>query len=264
MRVNDRRWAYATAAILVIGVLLTTAADTSAQRGGNQVQGPAMENPPIDLTGYWVSVVTEGWRHRMVVPRKGDYESTVMTPAAREIADAWDPEADEAAGEECRYYGAGGVMRIPGRLHITWEDENTLRIDTDAGTQTRLIHFDDSMQPPSENSWQGFSRGEWIRASGGREPGSEPAGRLQVVTDNMRMGYLRRNGVPYSDQTVMTEYLFSFSEPSVAGFPPDEWLVLTAFYDDPLYMNRRFMQSTHYKKEADDSGWNPTPCSAYE
>ncbi len=248
---------------LVIGLLLTVPTDVLAQRGGPP-PGPAMEDPPIDITGTWVSVVTEGWRHRMVVPSKGDYESTAMTPAAREIADAWDPDDDLAAGEECRYYGAGGVMRIPGRLNITWEDENTLRIDTDAGTQTRLLHFDDSMAAPDDDSWQGFSRAEWLRARGGREPGSVPAGRLRVVTDHMRMGYLRRNGVPYSNQTEMTEFLFTFDEPSVAGFDPDSWLVLTAFYEDPLYLTRRYMQSTHYKKEPDDSNWNPTPCSAYE
>ncbi len=248
---------------LLVALLLIVPADAFAQRGRGP-QGPARDIAPIDVTGYWVSVVTEGWRHRMVVASKGDYESTAMTPAAQEIADAWDPDADAAAGEECRYYGAGGVMRIPGRLHITWEDENTLRIDTDAGTQTRMLHFDTSVEPPNENSWQGFSRSEWTRAGGGREPESQAAGRLKVVTDQMRMGYLRRNGVPYSDQTEMTEYLFSFDEPAIAGFDADSWLVLTAFYEDPLYLTRRYMQSTHYKKEPNGARWNPTPCSAYE
>ncbi len=218
----------------------------------------ASVDPPLDLTGYWVSVVTEGWRHRMVVPERGDYESTAMTPAAIAVADAWDPAADEAAGEECRWYGAGGVMRIPGRLHITWEDADTLRIDTDAGSQTRLFHFDPSVEPPEEPAWQGHSVAEWIRAEGGREPNSVPSGRLKVVTDHLRMGYIRRNGVPYSDQTVMTEYFFAFDEPN-----GDRWLILTTFYDDPVYMTRRFMESTHFKQEADEGGWNPTPCSAY-
>jgi hypothetical protein len=211
------------------------------------------------MTGYWVSVVTEGWRHRMVVPRKGDYESTAMTPAAREIADAWDPAADEAAGEECRYYGAGGVMRIPGRLHITWRDPNTLQVDTDAGTQTRLFHFDRTVEPPAEHTWQGHSVASWSRADGGREPGSEPGGQLTVVTDHVRMGYIRRNGVPYSDQLVMTEYFNVFDEPN-----GDTWLIATQVYEDPAYMSRRYQQSTHFKKEADGSRWNPTPCSAYK
>ena len=221
-------------------------------------QDAANSNPPLDLTGYWVSVVTEGWRMRMVIPEKGDYESTAMTPAAREIADSWDPALDTASGEECRWYGAGGVVRIPGRLHITWEDENILRVDTEAGSQTRLFHFDpSSIDPSSEHSWQGVSKAEWLLADGGREPGSSSGGRLVVSTDQLRMGYIRRNGVPYSDQTELTESYYSFTEPN-----GDSWLIITTFYDDPIFMTRQFVESTHFKK-VDGSVWNPTECSAY-
>src|SRR4029078_1714222 len=98
----------------------------------------------VDLTGYWVSVVTEDWRWRMATPPKGDYQSLPLTAAARRVADAWDPAKDEAAGEQCKPFGAGNIIRQPGRLHITWENDNTLRIDFDAGTQTRLLHFSGS------------------------------------------------------------------------------------------------------------------------
>ena len=260
MNCRTFKWSHAAVFAVMIGLLLTVPADLLAQfgRGNQEPEGPASANPPIDLTGYWVSIVTEGWRHRMVVPRKGDYESTVMTPAAREIADAWDPATDEAAGEECRWYGAGGLMRVPGRLHITWEDEDVLRIDTDAGSQTRLFHFEPLAEPPTEPTWQGHSVASWSRNEGGREFNSLPGGQLTVVTDHLRMGYIRRNGVPYSEETVMTEHYNVFNEPN-----GDTWLILTTFYNDPVYMTRRFMESTHFKREADSSGWNPTECSAY-
>ena len=103
---------------------------------------------PIDLTGYWVSIVTEDWRYRMVTPPKGDYASVPITPEAKKVADAWDPAKDEAAGEQCRSYGAPAIMRVPGRLHITWDDDNTLHMDTDAGKQTRLFHFDPKAPRP--------------------------------------------------------------------------------------------------------------------
>src|SRR5260370_19342666 len=103
--------------------------------------GNAKEAAPVDFTGYWVSVVTEDWRWRMVTPPKGDFASIPLTDEGRKIGNAWDPAKDEAAGEQCKSYGAPAVMRIPGRLHITWADENTLQIDTDQGTQTRLLHF---------------------------------------------------------------------------------------------------------------------------
>src|SRR5580700_10529439 len=70
---------------------------------------------PVDLTGYWVSIVTEDWRYRMVTPAKGDYASVPLNAEARKIADAWDPAKDEAAGEACKSYGAAGLMRVPGR-----------------------------------------------------------------------------------------------------------------------------------------------------
>src|SRR5262245_35213504 len=96
----------------------------------------------IDLTGYWVSVVTEDWLYRMVTPAKGDYTSVPLNPAGRKVADAWDPGKDEAEGNQCKAYGAPAVMRIPGRLRVSWQDDSTLKIETDAGKQTRLFHFD--------------------------------------------------------------------------------------------------------------------------
>jgi hypothetical protein len=73
-----------------------------AQRGGFP---PAPQPPrlaaPIDLTGYWVSLVTEDWRYRVATPPKGDYNSVPLNPAGRKAADAWDPARDEAAGEQC-------------------------------------------------------------------------------------------------------------------------------------------------------------------
>src|SRR5580700_7102513 len=96
---------------------------------------------PVDFTGYWVSVVSEDWRWRMVTPIKGDFASIPLNAEARQIGNAWDPAKDTAAGEQCKSYGAPALMRIPGRLHITWADDNTLKVETDAGTQTRLFQF---------------------------------------------------------------------------------------------------------------------------
>src|SRR5256885_1507370 len=111
----------------------------SAQ-GGNATRS-ARDAAPVDFTGYWVSYVTENWRYRMVTPAKGEYRRIPASPAAVPLINAWDPAADERAGNQCRSYGAGNIMSVPGRLHITWQDADTLRIDSDAGTQTRLFHF---------------------------------------------------------------------------------------------------------------------------
>jgi hypothetical protein len=133
-------------------------------RGGGGRGGPpatAEASAPLDLTGYWVSLVTEDWRFRMVTPAKGDYASVPISPAGRTLADQWDPDKDTAAGLQCKSYGAAGLMRVPTRLHITWADENTLKVETDAGTQTRLLHFGTPTPPAGDAGLQGFSLASW-------------------------------------------------------------------------------------------------------
>ena len=88
----------------------------------------------------------------MITPRKGDYQPVPMTPEARKVADAWDPAADEAAGNQCKAYGAAALMRLAARFHITWQDDNTLRVDSDYGTQTRLLHFNPAQSSQGERT----------------------------------------------------------------------------------------------------------------
>jgi hypothetical protein len=79
----------------------------------------AKEAAPEDITGYWVSVVTEDWRWRMLTPAKGDKTSVPLNPEGVKFANAWDAAKDEAEHEQCKAYGAPGLMRLPTRLHIT-------------------------------------------------------------------------------------------------------------------------------------------------
>jgi hypothetical protein len=257
------------AALLPVVALLRSPLDARAPLAAPaaaQDRDPAPATPrasaPIDLTGYWVSVVTEDWRYRMVTPAKGDYQAVPMTPEARKAADAWDPEADQAAGNGCRSYGAPAIMRVPGRTHITWQDEKTLRVEIDAGTQTRLLRFEAT--PAGGPSWQGDSLAQWerpgARGGGGRGgPGEAPpkAGSLKVVTKNLRAGYLRKNGVPYSENAALTEYFDLAPQPNGADV-----LAVTAIVDDPKYLTQSFVVSSHFRRQPDARGWDPTPCSA--
>ena len=229
-----------------------------AQRGGQPPSAAARAMAPVDLTGYWVSIVTEDWRWRMMTPAKGDYASVPLNAEGTRVAGTWDPAKDEAAGEQCRSYGAPAIMRVPGRLHITWQDDNTLRIDTDAGTQTRTFQFGRPQPPAGEPTWQGHSVALWELGGGGRR-GAAPilAGSLKVVTTGLRPGYLRKNGVPYSANTILTEYYRATHEDT-----GDSWLIVTTVVEDPRYLNGRFFTSSHFKKLPDASGWKPTPCAA--
>jgi hypothetical protein len=244
--------------LAVFAVFASFAVLASAQRGGAQRPSASPRViAPYDFTGYWVSVVTEDWRWRMITPAKGDYASVPLNRAAERVADAWDPAKDEAAGEECRSYGAPAIMRVPGRLHITWQDDATLRVETDAGTQTRLFNFG-AAPAQQAATWQGRSVALWEPGGGGRR-GAAPAlgGSLKVVTTGLRPGYLRKNGVPYSANTILTEYFTGTHEDN-----GDAWLIVTTVVQDPEYLTGRFFTSSHFKKLRDASGWNPTRCAA--
>ncbi len=217
--------------------------------------GPAKAAAPIDMTGYWVSIITEDWRERMVAPAKGDFESIPLNQEAARVANTWDPAADAAAGNQCKSYAAPALLRLPGRIHIIWQDDDTLRIDTEAGTQTRLLHFRASANNGSERTWQGESLAQWQPAGGGR--GQPPtSGSLKVLTTKLRAGYLRKNGVPYSENAVLTEYFDIVRQRN-----GDQLLVLTAVVDDPQYLSRPYFVSSQFRKQVDASGWEPTPCS---
>lgn len=245
---------------------LTTAAAFAQPPPGFQPppQLSPRESAQVDITGYWVALVTEDWLWRMVTAPKGDVTSIPVNPRGRQVANEWDMEKDNAAGEQCRAYGAAGLMRLPLRLHITWQDDNTLRIESDAGEQTRMLQFKPGA-PPSESSWQGNSVAAWTRAVGGfdmraifGDPKDRPQGpikaSLKVMTDHLRPGYLRKNGVPYSEQTQLTEFF------STVKAGENEYLTLLSVVNDPVYLNGAFVTSSQFKKESDDSNWAPTPC----
>jgi hypothetical protein len=153
-------------------------------------------------------------------------------------------------------------MRVPGRIHIHWENDDTLRIDTDSGTQTRLLHFGGAPPSTEQPTWQGYSEADWegLRPTPffmqGHDTGP-PEGFLKVITTHMRPGYLRKNGVPYSAGAALEEYFDTFKE-----LNGDQWLVVTTIVADPTYLFQPFITSTHFKKLPSDSGWDPTECQA--
>jgi len=262
------------ALLAMSSVLQMKAPAARAQQGGQAPAGPPRTGKsvaPIDITGYWVSQIVDEWRFR-VAPIKGDIPYMPINAAARKMAEAWDPIKDEADGNACRAYGAVGIMQRPGRMHIAWTDDNTLKLDFDTGTQTRILHFGPQQAQKAAPSWQGDSVASWLApgnvllftgdtfvpALGGRRPaGPPPTGTLKVVTTNMKPGYLRMNGVPYSDKAALTEYFNKLT-----GGAGEPYLIMTAFVEDSTYLNQPFIRTYTWKPVADATGWDPTPCLA--
>ena len=230
---------------------------------------PPPSNPragaPLDLTGYWVSLVTEDWRFRMLTADKGDFTGVPLNAEGRRVAAAWDPAQDEASGNQCKSYGAPAIMRVPTRLHIAWDGDTVLRIETDAGKQIRLLHFGAAPPQGAAPSLQGYSVAAWdgLRARGiggvtatlGAK--QAPEGYLKVLTTRLQPGYLRKNGIPYSAHAAVEEYFESFTEAN-----GDSYLIVTTIVTDPDYLDQIFITSSHFKKLAGPTGWKPADCVA--
>jgi len=240
------------AAALALAAAVTVCAQPPA-RARPEPPKSARESAAIDLTGQWVSIVNEDWRWRMVTPPKGDYTSVQpLNAAGRALADKWEPSEDGS----CRAYGAAGLMRMPTRLRIDWEGDSVLTVRTDAGEQTRHFRFNPNVE--GEPSLQGHSVASWQRTvppPGPPRGAPPPGGSLKVVTDRLLPGWLRRNGVPYSADTMLTEYYDRFAAPN-----GEEWLVVTTIVEDPRYLTGRFITSSHFRRDKDRSKWSPKPC----
>lgn len=249
---------FAGLALLVLAIPAGAFAQQPAGGRGQPGAQSARATAASDPTGTWVSVITEEWTSRMVTPRKGDRrggrESGLrVTPEGVRLANMWDPAKDEAAGEQCKGYGAVGVTRLPGKVRISWQDDNTLKVEFEAGTQVRLFHFGPVPPPKGPPTGQGHSVARWERA----ELPRQREGNLAVVTTHLRPQYARKNGFPVSGNAKLTEYLHVLKAPN-----GDLWLSLIGELDDPLYYLDPHHYSWQFKKVPDNSPWNPEPCSA--
>lgn len=277
---SPARWILSSATLL----LSVVAHGAETGNPGTQSALTPRTAAQFDLTGYWVSVVTKDWVYRMVTPAKGDPGAVPLNTNGKQAANEWDRAKDTSAGEPCKAYGAAGVMRLPGRLHIDWQDDSTLRIDSDAGMQTRLIHFADFLPPsgfgtseppisllrfqaPGAATRQGYSIAAWQKVVQIRGlqivimPATPPptpaqAGSLMVMTTRMQAGYLQKNGIPYSSEAVLTEYFNRIHLPD-----GKDYLILTSIVDDPVYLNEPYVTSAEFEHEKDGSKWMPSPCN---
>ena len=226
-----------------------------------QAGAPTRESSPsgkdsaaFDPTGYWTSVVTENWRMRMVPPAKGDYLGIPISATGKQAADAWDLAKDEAAGNQCKAFGAPAIMNLPTHLHITWQDDNTLKMDIDFGNQTRVFHLGNWTAAAHARSLQGNSAATWTSRRGSGGPAT--AKYLRIATTDLLPGYLRRNGIPYGEDASLVEYVDLFQEPNGGAL-----LVWTAVVNDPVNLEVPYMLTSQFKKLANGSAWDPTSCT---
>lgn len=224
----------------------------------------AQTQAPFDLQGYWVSVITQNWQFRMIVPGPGEYADIPINRPAKAFADAWNANTEEAAGRQCEAYGGAVIMRLPERVHIHWQDPNILQVDTDSGMQTRLLHFGATGPAADEPlSLQGYSRARWVKLTRSTQQFAPPtvapnghAGSLEISTDHLQAGLLRKNGVPYGSRTRVHEWWDVRTEPG-----GQQWLSISTRVVDAEYLLSPYIYDSIFTREADASGWDPSPCS---
>ena len=272
MRLQVVGWVAAASVVAASGGLDAQRGQDAGPGGGGRGGPPPTPRAAaaFDLTGTWAAVVTEDWRWRMVTPPKNDVASVPLNAEGRKVAAAWDLDQDNASGNQCRAFGAAAVMRQPLRVQIAWQDDRTLTLETDSGQQRRAFQFAPpvgvppvvSATMPAERTWQGVSTAEWVKQAqsrglgfGGRGGGGTSGGTLKVVTTQMKAGYLRKNGVPYSEDATVTEYYNRHSGPGDL-----QWFTVTTVVDDPKYLTQPFITSSSFRREPDSSKWKPSPC----
>lgn len=264
----------------LFGTLLLSsvvASSWAAQPPGPPPPRSAREGAQADFTGNWVAQVTEDWRWRMLTAPIGDFQGVPLNAAGVELGKKWNLAADNASGSQCKAWGAGGIMRQPTRLRVSWVDDNTLKFETDSGQQTRVFSFGRPAQASVQRTLQGNSVAQWMRpppvqganqlnqqvglpGTGGAAAAPRPPqapvarGSLKVVTTNLTAGYLRRNGAPYSENAVVTEY---YDRVTLFGV---DYMNVVTIVDDPTSLRMPFVVSNHFKLEPDGSKWNPAPC----
>jgi hypothetical protein len=160
-------------------------------------------------------------------------------------------------------------MRLPGVFRITWADPNTMKVEVDNGQQERLFRFGTAAATPAPaagargaapaarnaapaKTWQGNSVATWL-TTGGR---GNQTGNMRVVTTGMRAGYYRKNGIPYSEDAVVTEWFYRIADQGV------NYMHVITLIQDPLYLNGDWIKSSTFKLLPDGSSFKPTPCTA--
>ena len=239
--------------------------------GGRGAQPPrtARAAAPVDLTGYWVSAVTEDWRWRMVTPARGDFAGVPLNAAAA---------SSGSRGTLPRMPPPASSARRTVRLRSCacpdgcTSPDRAIRRSRSRPTPARRPGSSSSDLPRQNRgpaSWQGSSVAQWeppMRGSGPADnlpialnPREGTRGRaLEVVTTNLREGYLRTNGAPYSARTTVREYFDVFT------VGQDLWFTVTTIVEDPEYLSTPFVTSSNFKRQADATGWSPTGCHSWD
>ena len=186
----------------------------------------------VDFSGEWAPRFHEDQPERVPGPELGDYLGLPINEAARLRADSWDASMQTLPEWQCRPHSADYIWRGPSPLTIR-KEENPLTREITAFHAEWLrsidnpIYLDGRQHPPDDalHSWGGFATGKW------------EGDMLTVTVTHLKEGYIRRNGMPRSDQATVTEHWMRHGD----------FLTVVTIVNDPVYLTEPFIRTTDYE-----------------
>lgn len=202
------------------------------------------------LSGDWLSLIHEDQPERLQGPDLGDYLGIPINEAARLRADSWDASRLTLQEHQCRVHVSPYIYFGPLQVRI-WEEKDpetqqviALKNYISTYEQTRTIWMDNRPHPSeyAPHTFMGFSTGKWLGDV------------LTVETTHIKQGWLRRNGLPQSDQATMTEHFFRH----------DQYLTHMTILRDPVYLTEPLVKTQTFRMADRDPGNWLWPCEYVE
>ncbi len=204
----------------------------------------------VDLSGEWASRYTWDYLERLPGPELGDYLGLPINNAARLKANSWEASTQTIPERQCIPHGADYLFSRAGFPMRIWTEEDpttqkviAIRIRSYAWSVERTIWMDGRPHPSkyARHTWQGFSTGQWN------------ANVLTVTTTHLKWNYIRRNGVPRSDEATVTEHFARHGD----------YLTLLTYIDDPVYLTEPLLRTSGYVLDPQQQ-LEPFPCEPVE
>lgn len=186
----------------------------------------------IDFSGEWAPRMYEDQPERVPGPELGDYLGIPINDAARMRAETWDASIQTLPEWQCRPHSADYIWRGPSNLRI-WKEVDPVSREITAfhaewlRSVDRAIFLDGRPHPPEGalHTWAGYSTAKW------------DGDILTITTTHLKEGYLRRNGLPRSDQATLTEHWIRNGD----------FLTVVTIVHDPVYLTEPFIRTTDYE-----------------
>ena len=202
----------------------------------------------VDFTGEWAPRFHEDQPERVPGPELGDYLRIPINPAARMRGETWEASQQTLWEWQCRPHSADYIWRGPSPVRI-WKEVDPVSRQVTAWhaewlrSVDRQIYMDGRPHPSKSapHTWAGFSTGKW------------EGDMLTIKTTHLKEGYVRRNGLPRSDEAMLTEHWMLHG---------DVLTVATIVYD-PVYLTEPFIRTTDYELDLHQQN-PPYPCEVVE